>query len=76
VLTRKIFEAAAGHNLHLAVAELPIQFWEGNLEAMKRDRDTIACLRSVMMKPEHLDWVERIWDLLSASGQEVLGRSH
>jgi len=76
VLTRKIFEAAAGHNLHLAVAELPIQFWEGNLEAMKRDRDTIACLRSVMMKPEHFDWVERIWDLLSASRQEVLGRSH
>ena len=76
VLTRKIFEAAAGHNLHLAVAELPIQFWEGNLEAMKRDRDTIACLRSVMMKPEHFDWVERIWDLLSASSQEVLGRSH
>jgi glutamate/tyrosine decarboxylase-like PLP-dependent enzyme len=76
VLTRKIFEAAAGHDLHLAVAELPIQFWEGNLEAMKRDRDTIACLRSVMMKPEHFDWVERIWDLLSASGQEVLGRSH
>jgi glutamate/tyrosine decarboxylase-like PLP-dependent enzyme len=76
VLTREIFEEAAGHNLHLAVAELPIQFWEGNLEAMKRDRDTIACLRSVMMKPEHFDWVERIWDLLSASGQEVLGRSH
>jgi hypothetical protein len=43
---------------------------------MKRDRDTIACLRSVMMKPEHFDWVERIWDLLSASSQEVLGRSH
>jgi len=76
VLTRKIFEEAAGHNLHLAVAELPIQFWEGNLEAMKRDRDTIACLRSVMMKPEHFDWVERIWDLLLASRQEVLGRSH
>jgi glutamate/tyrosine decarboxylase-like PLP-dependent enzyme len=76
VLTREIFEEAAGHNLHLAVAELPIQFWEGNLEAMKRDRDTIACLRSVMMKPEHFDWVERIWDLLSASGEEVLGRSH
>src|SRR6267143_1202393 len=76
VLTRKIFEAAARHNLHLAVAELPIQFWEGNLGAMKRDRDTIACLRSVMMKPEHFDWVERIWDLLLASGQEVLGRSH
>ena len=76
VLTRKIFEAAAGRNLHLAVAELPILFWEGNLGAMGRDRDTIACLRSVLMKPEHYDWVERIWELLSASTQEVLDRSH
>ena len=75
VLTRKIFEAAASHNLHLAVAELPIQFWEGNLGAMRRDRDTIACLRSVLMKPEHYDWVERIWEVLSASTQEVLGHS-
>jgi tyrosine decarboxylase / aspartate 1-decarboxylase len=75
MLTRKIFEAAAGRNLHLAVAELPILFWEGNLGAMRRDRDTIACLRSVLMKPEHYDWVERIWELLSASTQEVLDRS-
>jgi len=75
VLTRRIFEAAAGHNLHLAVADLPIQFWEGNLGAMRRDRDTIACLRSVLMKPEHYDWVERIWEVLSASTQEVLGHS-
>jgi len=76
VLTRKIFRATAGRNLHLAVAELPILFWEGNLGAMGRDRDTIACLRSVLMKPEHYDWVERIWELLSASTQEVLDRSH
>jgi glutamate/tyrosine decarboxylase-like PLP-dependent enzyme len=76
VLTRKIFEAAAGRNLHLAVAELPILFWEGNLGAMGRDRDTIACLRSVLMKPEHYDWVERIWEVLSASTQEVLDRPH
>src|SRR5713226_4715325 len=76
LLTRKIFEAAAGRNLHLAVAELPILFWEGNLGAMGRDRDTIACLRSVLMKPEHCDWVERIWELLSASTQEVLDRPH
>jgi glutamate/tyrosine decarboxylase-like PLP-dependent enzyme len=76
VLTRKIFEAAAGRNLHLAVAELPILFWERNPGAMRRDRDTIACLRSVLMKPEHYDWVERIWEVLSASTQEVLVRPH
>jgi glutamate/tyrosine decarboxylase-like PLP-dependent enzyme len=72
VLSRKIFEAAAKRDLHLAVAELPIQFWGNNLGAMKRDRETLTCLRSVLMKPEHFDWVPRIWELLSASADEVL----
>src|SRR2546421_152824 len=76
-LSRKIFEAAAKHDLHLAVAELPKPFWEANLGAMKRDRETVTCLRSVLMKPEHLDWVERIWDLLSLSAEEVFSaRGH
>ncbi len=72
VLSRKIFEAAAKRNLHLAVAELPIHFWEANLRGMKRDRETLTCLRSVLMKPEHLDWIPRIWELLSDSTAEVL----
>jgi tyrosine decarboxylase/aspartate 1-decarboxylase len=72
VLSRKIFEAAARRDLHLAVAELPIRFWEQNLGATKRDLETITCLRSVLMKPEHFDWVDRIWDLLSSSADEVL----
>lgn len=76
VLSRKIFEAAARRDLHLAVAELPVRFWEANLGAMKRDRETITCLRSVLMKPEHLDWVERIWNLLSSSVDEVVGARH
>lgn len=73
VLTRRIFEAAARHNLHLAVADLPVHFWQENLGAMKRDRETLTCLRSVLMKPEHFDWLERIWDLLSISAGEILG---
>jgi len=71
-LSRKIFEAAAKRDLHLAIAELPIRFWDTNLGAMKRDREALTCLRSVLMKPEHLDWLPRIWDLLSASTDEVL----
>src|SRR5437588_1243161 len=75
--SRQIFEAAAKHDLHLAVAELPKPFWEANLGAVKRDRETVTCLRSVLMKPEHLDWVERIWDLLSLSAEEVFSaREH
>jgi tyrosine decarboxylase / aspartate 1-decarboxylase len=71
VLSRKIFEAAAERDLHLAVAELPIHFWEKDLDGMKRDRNTLTCLRSVLMKPEHLEWVDRIWKLLSEATSEV-----
>jgi tyrosine decarboxylase / aspartate 1-decarboxylase len=71
-LTRRIFEAAAKRDLHLAVAELPVHFWAENLGAMKRDRETIICLRSVLMKPEHLDWVDRIWEELSCAARAVL----
>jgi tyrosine decarboxylase/aspartate 1-decarboxylase len=73
VLSRRIFEAAAKRNLHLAVAELPAKFWAANLGKMQRDRETITCLRSVLMKPEHLEWIPRIWDELSAASSEVLG---
>jgi hypothetical protein len=65
--SRKIFETAASHGLHLALAELPVKFWRANWGRVVRDGETVTCLRSVLMKPEHLDWVERIWDLLNES---------
>ena len=72
-LSRRIFDAAAKRNLHLAVAELPAEFWGTNLRSMQRDRETMTCLRSVLMKPEHLQWVPRIWGELSAATTEALG---
>lgn len=72
-LSRRIFDAAAKRNLHLAVAEMPVVFWGANLGAIERDRETMTCLRSVLMKPEHLEWIPRIWDELSAATSEVLG---
>jgi tyrosine decarboxylase/aspartate 1-decarboxylase len=72
-LSRRIFDASARRNLHLAVAELPTYFWASSIGSMQHDRETITCLRSVIMKPEHLDWIPRIWDELSAATSEVLG---
>ncbi|MGB8472768.1 MAG: aminotransferase class I/II-fold pyridoxal phosphate-dependent enzyme [Candidatus Acidiferrum sp.] len=72
-LSRRIFDAVAKRNLHLAVAELPTNFWTANLGRMERDRETITCLRSVLMKPEHFEWLPRIWGELSAATSEVLG---
>jgi tyrosine decarboxylase/aspartate 1-decarboxylase len=72
VLTRKIFDAAAKRNLHLAVAELPVQFFEGSLIGTKKDGAWMTCLRSVLMKPEHREWLGRIWAILSEAVDEAL----
>jgi tyrosine decarboxylase / aspartate 1-decarboxylase len=71
-LTRKIFDAAAKRGLHLAVAELPTEFFAAPRGDVTKDRPRISCLRSVLMKPEHLDWVGRIWEALDAATTEVL----
>jgi tyrosine decarboxylase/aspartate 1-decarboxylase len=73
-LSRKIFDAAAKENLHLAIAELPVMFFDANLAGMEKDGHTITCLRSVLMKWEHLDWVDRIWGLLSSATTELQSR--
>jgi len=59
---RRLFEAAAHRHLHLALAELPVEFFD--LGRMDKDRPTLTCLRSVLMKPEHREWADRIWTLL------------
>ena len=60
--SRNIFAAAARENLHLAVAELPVKFWK---HLCTDDAgQTVTSLRSVLMKPEHLDWVPQIVEIL------------
>ena len=70
--SRTIFEAVARRDLHLALADLPVSFFEANLGAMKRDRNSLTCLRSVLMKQEHKEWIGRIWEILSEATDEVL----
>ena len=59
---RRLFEEAARRHLHLALAELPVEFFD--LGRMDQDRPTLTCLRSVLMKPEHREWADRIWAIL------------
>ena len=62
--SRRIFDAAAKRGLHLALAELPAAIWDGRDLAPCADRPTVTCLRSVLMKPEHFDWLDAIWERL------------
>src|SRR5437867_5032671 len=74
-LARRVFEEAARRDLHLAVAELPAAFFDSDGAGVRRDRDRITCLRSVLMKPEHRDWVPRIWDILDRATTAVLAKT-
>jgi tyrosine decarboxylase / aspartate 1-decarboxylase len=71
-LSRRIFELAAGLNLHLAVAQLPISFFQSKLDGMRLDGNTVTCLRSVLMKPEHREWLPEIWSVLDRATNEAL----
>jgi glutamate/tyrosine decarboxylase-like PLP-dependent enzyme len=71
LLARQIFDAAAKRDLHLALADLPLHLFQNLPSNMKRDRQTIICLRSVLMKPAHLDWVDQIWSRILASVADV-----
>jgi tyrosine decarboxylase / aspartate 1-decarboxylase len=69
--SRNVFGAAAKRDLHLAVAELPLRFWRNTSFATADPAETITCLRSVLMKPEHLEWVESIWERLLAAHSDT-----
>ncbi|HMD96012.1 MAG TPA: aminotransferase class I/II-fold pyridoxal phosphate-dependent enzyme [Terriglobia bacterium] len=80
-LSQRIFDAAARHDLHLALIRLPVRFFASAEPADESsrgsdwgaDQDTVLCLRSVLMKPEHRAWVERIAEILNQCAEEVMG---
>ncbi len=57
---QEIFDRAASQGLHLALAHLPTRFFQGSEWPEGDPAATVTCLRSVLMKPEHLSWVEEI----------------
>jgi tyrosine decarboxylase/aspartate 1-decarboxylase len=70
--SRAIFEACARRGLHLALAQLPRAFFDHDESHVGSGAATVTCLRSVLMKPEHLDWVDRIASIVDACADEVL----
>jgi tyrosine decarboxylase / aspartate 1-decarboxylase len=69
-LAQSIFDEAAKRDLHLALAKLPIHFfpqdaWKPFISG--QPQKTLTCLRSVLMKPEHLLWLDHLWTRLEQS---------
>ena len=63
-LSSEVFERAATENLHLAKIELPRVLVEPTFPGLRFDSNSVTCLRSVLMKWIHRDWVDQIWQRL------------
>ena len=79
-LARKLFVACATRDLHLALVELPLTWFQpaaafhpGQQGASEAGAGTVTCLRSVLMKPEHEAWLDNIWQRLTAAYEDVIG---
>jgi glutamate/tyrosine decarboxylase-like PLP-dependent enzyme len=78
-LAQRIFSACAARDLHMALVQLPPAWFESATEfepqsCAASSAGLVTCLRSVLMKPEHEAWMDRIWERLTASCAEVMGK--
>jgi tyrosine decarboxylase / aspartate 1-decarboxylase len=71
-LAQSAFAACARRNLHLALVQLP-QFWFGDASEDADGAGTVTCLRSVLMKPEHEEWLNEIWRIYTDAFSETKG---
>jgi len=72
VLSQRVFEEAASQNLHLALTQLPVRFFRPAERGLEADADRVLCLRSVLMKPEHRRWIDRLWETLNGAADRVM----
>jgi len=71
-LARSVFRESEQLGLHLALTELPVSFFKRDDKTGWADGETVTCLRSVLMKPEHLQWIEEILRILGRATDTAL----
>lgn len=71
-LARRLFEAAAARDLHLALATFPRAMAGAARPVLEWDRPEIRCLRACVMKPEHREWLAEILARLDAATSATL----
>ena len=54
-----------------AMIELPVELVSRFAPGLEANAETVTCLRSVLMKPEHADWLDQIMTILEAAAQEA-----
>lgn len=59
--SRTLFGAAARHDLHLSLTELPAALLRHWWPGVSFDVARVSCLRACLMKPAHREWIDQIW---------------
>jgi len=71
---QEVFVACATRDLHLALVQLPLSWFQlADCDNDGVESRMVTCLRSVLMKPEHAAWLDRIWERLTASSADRRG---
>ncbi|HXE09345.1 MAG TPA: pyridoxal-dependent decarboxylase [Acidobacteriaceae bacterium] len=75
-----IFKEARRRDLYLALAKLPVRYFPWEMwdkravsEANAMHPTYVTCLRSVLMKPDHREWLPEIISRLDAAVTAVIG---
>jgi glutamate/tyrosine decarboxylase-like PLP-dependent enzyme len=63
---QRIFDRSAELGLHLALVQVPQAMFAGDSPDSRSARN-VTCLRSVLMKPEHAEWLDTIWQRLDSA---------
>lgn len=70
-LSQKMFALAAEKNLHLALFKFQTSSLDESWGDVTFDSDSVTCMRSCLMKPEHEQWMDQIWMLIDQITNEI-----
>ena len=65
--SQTIFDHCATQGLHLALYNYPARHLPPSWNSVIQDQAHVLCLRSCLMKWEHIQWVDKIWEIICAS---------
>ncbi len=67
--SNNIFEVTAKQGLHLALIKYPTHLLPAHWDGIGKDQAYVTCLRSCLMKHNHLENVEKIWEGIKSAYQ-------
>ena len=68
----RFLDRAVQNHLYLAKLKYPTKLINNAWKDVIMDSKYLTCFRSCLDQPEHLEWIDPIWDLLDKTANEVL----